>query len=202
MSKQFKGLIVLMSLWAGGADAALIAYRATLSGAAENPPNASAGSGIVMLAYDTDALTLQIDVAFSDLGSPTTNAHIHCCVLPTANAGVATTLPTFPGFPQNVTSGTFSSLLDLNVASSFNPSFQSNVGGGSVSGARDALITGLNAGLAYFNIHTVQFGGGEVRGNLATVPEPAAIALFGIGLGFLALRLRLAGGLPRGAGRG
>jgi CHRD domain len=42
-----------------------------------------------------------------------------------------------------------------------------------------AQLPAIQAGLAYINFHTVQFGGGEIRGQI--VPEPSAIVLTGLG---------------------
>jgi hypothetical protein len=53
-----------------------------------------------------------------------------------------------------------------------------------------AEIPNLLAGLTYINFHTVQFGGGEVRGQITAVPEPATLSLVLLGSG-LALRARL-----------
>ena len=39
----------------------------------------------------------------------------------------------------------------------------------------------MATGQAYFNIHTVNFGGGEIRGFLITpVPEPGTLVLTGL----------------------
>ena len=51
-----------------------------------------------------------------------------------------------------------------------------------MAGAEAALLTGLDEGRAYFNIHTSEFGSGEIRGFLQTVPEPTTVALLGAGL--------------------
>lgn len=58
-------------------------------------------------------------------------------------------------------------------------------------GARDSLIADLNTGRAYFNIHTEQYAGGEIRGFYipSPVPEPGTYAMLVIGLagiGFVA----------------
>ncbi len=177
------GLVVAMST----AQAATISASAVLSGSSENPPTGSPGTGFASVIYDSTAHTLFVDVVFSGLGSGTTASHIHCCALPSANAPVATTVPTFPGFPLGVTSGTYIHTLDLTMSSSFNPSFVT--ANGSVAGAEAALAAGLANGSTYLNIHTTQFPAGEIRGQL--VPEPATgVLMFLVAFGCAALRRR------------
>ncbi len=166
-------------------QATVFTFRVNLLGANEVPPTGSPGTGTANVGLDTGAQTLHVQVTFSGLTSPTTASHIHCC-LPSpfasgVNVGVATTTPTFAGFPLGVTSGTFDSTLDLTLAGSYNPAFVT-AEGGTVAGAEAALIAGLLAGETYLNIHTVQFPGGEIRGFLGLVPEPATWLLMGLGL--------------------
>jgi hypothetical protein len=94
----------------------------------------------------------------------TTASHIHCCVTPPGNAGVATATPTFPGLPFGVTAGTYSQTFDVTAAGSCNSAFVTANGG--VPGAETALPAGLRAGQAYLNIHTTAHPGGEIRGFL------------------------------------
>jgi CHRD domain len=161
-----------------------ITFFANLSGLNENPANASPGTGTATIVLDPVAQTLQVNATFSNLTSNTVAAHIHCCqTMPgtNQNVGVATTVPAFPAvdssmaFPLGVTSGTFTSgVYDLTQPLIYNTTpggFLSMFPGG-IPQAEAALIAGLEGGATYFNIHTVMFGGGEIRGELTAVPGP------------------------------
>lgn len=165
-------------------QATLFRYTANLAGTNEVPPNASPGTGFAMIDYDDAAHTLSVDVTFSDLVAGVTAAHIHAPIIPeTGIAAVATTTPTFPGFPSGVTAGAYSRVLDLTLATSFNANFIA-ANGGLPGSAEDALAQYIADGKAYFNIHTTTFPGGEIRGLLVpkTVPEPLTFLLLGLGL--------------------
>jgi hypothetical protein len=166
-----------------------LTFVANLSGLNENPPNASPGTGVVRVTLDPTAQTLQLNVTFSGLMFNDTAAHIHCC-LPSpfapGNVGVATTQPAFPGFPLGVTSGTYMSpVFDLTQPTIYNPGFITLEGG--LAQAEAALIGGIENGETYFNIHTSNFPGGEIRGFLvAAEPSSLSLVLLGSGLsGFL-----------------
>src|SRR5204863_6081105 len=94
-------------------------------------PTTSLGIGSGTVNYDDVAHTLELQVTFSGLTGTTTASHIHGpTTIPfTGTAGVATTTPSFAGFPLGVTSGSFSNTLDLTLASSFNPSYVTANGG-------------------------------------------------------------------------
>lgn len=175
------------------ASAATIVYTAVASGANENPPNASTGTGTGVVTVDTVAQTLRFEAMWSGLTTNTVDLHLHCCAPTTMNAGVAIGFGAFlPAVPA--TSGAVDQTVDLTLASTYNPSFLA-ANGGSASSAMAALLMGLANGLGYQNIHSIMFPGGELRGNLAAVdpiPLPAAAWLFFAGLGALALRRRAA----------
>jgi hypothetical protein len=173
-------------------SAAILVYTTSLSGPAESPPNASLGTGFTEVDINTSAQTMEVKTTFSGLTSNTTASHIHCCVVAPGTAIVATTVPSFPGFPLGVTSGTFDNTFDLTLASTYNPAFVT-ASGGTVASAEAGLLAGLAAGTAYDNVHTTNFPNGEIRGFLHAVPEPStwAMMLLGFcGLGYMAYRRR------------
>lgn len=115
-----------------------VQLAASLSGAAEVPPVATAGSGSAFLTIANN--TLNYRVVFTNLTSNATAAHIHGPATASQNAGV---LIGFSGVPS-ATSGTIS---------------------GSAALSAQNLFYLLN-GLTYVNIHSANFGGGEIRGQV------------------------------------
>jgi hypothetical protein len=161
-------------------------FVGNLAGVNEVPPVASPGTGLATVVLDPTAQTIQINVMFSGLTSNDAAAHIHCCAPLGTNVGVATTVPAFPGFPLGVTSGSYSSVVfDLTQPTIYNPAFVTLQGG--LIPAEAALIAGIVNGLTYLNIHTVNFPGGEIRGQLFPTPEPSTVLLLGSGIAGLLL---------------
>jgi len=155
-------------------DPELLAFTASLNGQAEDPPTSSQATADHQLEFDPRNNLLHIRITFGNLESPTTAAHIHG---PTDNAGsgnasVMTQLPAFADFPLNVMSGTYDHVFDLNDAASFNPDFVSSHNG-DVGAARDAFLSAIKDGKAYFNIHTEAYPDGEIRGFLSSLSCPS-----------------------------
>jgi hypothetical protein len=122
----------------------------------------------------------------ADVNDNLTVAHIHGPAAPGAGAGV---IWGFIGTPFNDTSPT-----DVVVTP-----FASGVGG-TVSSKWDlpegqnttfaAQVGNILAGLTYLNFHTVQFGGGEIRGQIQVVPEPETYLLMLAGLAGMGAMVR------------
>jgi hypothetical protein len=182
---------VLLSCGLMSANATIYVFDAFLSGLNEIPINASPANGYTVVMYDDSVNTLQVQALFAGLVGNTTVAHIHApTLLPFAGtAGVATTTPTFAGFPAGITSGSYSNTLDLTLASSYNPAFVT-ANGGTTAGAQAALVAAMFSGRSYLNIHSSTYPGGEIRGFLTLVPEPSALALVGLGAISMVVRAR------------
>jgi hypothetical protein len=54
--------------------------------------------------------------------------------------------------------------------------------GGTAASAEAALLSGLNTGQAYVNIHDANFLNGEIRGQLMATPEPSTWLIAGLAL--------------------
>lgn len=150
------------------ASAAIFIFNGTLSGANSVPANASTATGSYAATLDDIANTLAITLTFTGLtGGNATAAHIHCCVAASANGPVV--IP-FTGFPA-ATSGTYTNTF---------------------TGISAANVAGIEAGLAYINIHNTTFPGGEIRGQLAAVavPEAPIWGMMVLGLGAVGGALR------------
>jgi hypothetical protein len=167
-------------------------FSADLTGSQEFPPNGSLATGFATFILNDaqTALTFQATIFGIDVtgtqtpGTSADNlvaAHIHCCTPPGANASVVWG---FFGTPFN----------DNNPNDSVVIPFLNGVGG-AFSGKWDlpegnnttltAQLPGILAGNSYINFHTTTFPGGEIRGQITPVPEPATVFLIGFGMVWL-----------------
>ena len=181
-------LLIAVLSWGAPLAAAPITFIADLDGPSEAPPNASPGSGFAEITIDSVLHALRVVVTFSDLTAFNTASHIHVINGPgDANLAdtigpIATTTPTFAGFPTGTTAGSYDQTLDGTLASTYRTGWITD-SGGTTALAEAALFLGITEGRAYFNIHTTNFPGGEIRGFLTPpepIPEPTTLLLFGI----------------------
>jgi hypothetical protein len=183
MSKlRFLTLALLATVAAHPASAQT--YKTILLGSNEVPPNTSPATGLGTLVLTGNGRFAQFDISFTGLTQPISVAHAHCCALPGANAGVAIDF-----LPPNIATGAFTRNYDLDLTSTWGAGFLA-ANGGTAAGARAAFLTGLEAGGLYINLHSQAFPGGEIRGNLAFVPEPASWAMLISGFGLVGATMR------------
>lgn len=126
-----------------------------------NPDNVGSGTGAITGDYDDITNTLNYSINWSNLTSDVTNMHFHIGA---------------PGVSGGV---------DLGIPGPWTSPY---VGSGIV--LSDSQESNLLAGNWYVNVHTGDFGGGEIRGQVGVtaVPEPnsaaaiacAVLATFGI----------------------
>jgi hypothetical protein len=182
-------ILVLVLAFTVPAHPAIITWYGELTGDQEIPPSGAMGTGWGNVEYDTVQNTLSVYLEWADLTGPGVQAHIHCCVAsPPGNVGIALDL-WLPADPARPETGSYANTWDLDLVNPFRASFLS---GSTADEKRDALFAAMDAneGRAYFNIHTALFPGGEIRGDLAPVPEPATSLIVVAGLGAVLLLRR------------
>lgn len=129
---------------AGLASAQQVQLVASLDGSQEVPPVATAGTGSGTLTLDLATSVLTVSGSYSGLTSNANVAHLHGPAAVGANAGIIFGLTISGG-----TSGTFS-------------------GSGNLTATQ---VQSVLTGLTYLNVHTANFGNGELRGQVCRVAQ-------------------------------
>ena len=140
-------------------------FQTTLSGLSENPPNAAPGTGFGSVTLSLDQTQITVNESWSGLLAPATASHIH------GPAGVGTNAAVL--FPFSGVPATTSGAIPQQTFS-----------------ITPTQVGYLFAGYLYMNVHTSVFPGGEIRGQLTLVPEPATATLLVVGAFGLAWRFR------------
>lgn len=163
-------------------SAATTSFVAVLNGAQEVPPNTSGGQGVATVVLDATLSNATITVNVAGITLTTIQRlHIHSPAGPGVNAGIT-----------------------VDYYNNGTPPFANPFVG--TLPVTPAVVSALQSGNAYVNVHTTGFAGGEIRGQLGAagavaptptptpvIPEPLPLWLFGSGLmalGFFAYRQR------------
>jgi hypothetical protein len=133
-------------------------FSARLSGAEEVPPINTAGTGNFEMTIQQGTITFEL--TFSGLSSPLSVSHLHFAPGSVAG-GVMIFLcggggqPACPATTEGSITGTITS---ANVTG---PTAQ-----GISAGDLDSALEAVRDGLSYANMHTANFGSGEIRGQV------------------------------------
>lgn len=141
-TKRIGGLAALAAsiLAMGPACAETLHMKAMLDGASEVPANTTKGTGGVEVTYDASSRALAWTGTYTGLTGPATAAHFHGPAEPGKNADVIVPAPA-PASPFK----------------------------GSAT-LTEAQAKELTDGKVYFNVHTAEHKGGEIRGQVMKTP--------------------------------
>ena len=168
------------------ASAAIQVYSFNLDGLQEVPANASPAAGSAQFTIDDSLDTITFVLTAFNLQGTFAAAHIHG--------------PAMAGFNAFVVFGLTGANADYAGPVMAGPipianSYMLYGADKAASGMTPNLAASINAQpwLYYVNLHTSDFPGGEIRGQLAPIPEASTYAMMlgGLGLvGFMAARRR------------
>jgi CHRD domain len=133
-------------------------FSASLSGANEVPPINSAGTADFQMSIQPGAISFSL--SFADLSSPISVAHLHFAPSKVAG-GVMIFLcgggnqPPCPATTSGSITGT------ITAANVTGPALQ-----GIAAMDLDSALEAVRDGLSYANMHTTNFAGGEIRGEV------------------------------------
>jgi hypothetical protein len=112
----------------------------TLSGANEVPPSGSAGTGTGTITLNGAQNSVLVNVTYASLGSAVTASHVHAGTPATAGGTI---------------------IIDFAALGTASPI------AGRINSISAATVESMVSGNSYINVHTTNFGGGEIRGQLA-----------------------------------
>lgn len=139
LKTRFRAVVVVAALtWiSASAHAATVKLAADLQASSEVPAKTGQGHGTVTATLDTDSNVLEYHVTYEALSGPAVAAHFHGPAAPGANAGPQVPVPKPLATP-------------IDGKATLTP----------------AQTKDLLAGQWYFNVHTAQNPGGEIRGQV------------------------------------
>lgn len=190
----------LLALFAGSLCQASTILTAVITNSQENPPTipttvggqarpASFGAATFVLNDAGTAMTMTVtmfNIDFTGSQTADTNdnliaAHIHASPTASPTGPNAPVVWGFFGSPFNETAPNDQVVTPFTtgVGGTITGKWDATEGNGGTNLA--AQLANILSGHAYINFHTNQFTGGEARGFLVAVPEPASILLLGLG---------------------
>jgi hypothetical protein len=150
-------LALALTFAALGAQAQVLNFRASLSGAEEVPANTSRAQGQATFRVAADGSLIHFRLNVANIEN-VTMAHIHLAPAGANGPVVAWLYPAAP--PAQLIEGRSDGVLSAGVITS------ANLVGPLAGQTLDDLIAHLADGNAYVNVHTSQFPAGEVRGQI------------------------------------
>jgi CHRD domain-containing protein len=150
--RHFALFLAAAMMLAAGAALADTGFSCVLQGVQEVPPNASPATGSGFFILNNAGTTLSYDVQFSGLTANRTAEHFHAPGAPGVNAGVVRTIA-----GAGATSGH-----DIGTWNSTD----------AIQPLTATQVSNLMNGLMYVNVHTANFPGGEIRGQIHSDATP------------------------------
>lgn len=176
--------IIFAALFASAVAGTAVAgpmFVAPLEGTQEVPPVVTDASGVARFEFN-DALTeMTYSLEVFDI-SNVTMAHIHLAPLGVNGPVILWLYPSAP--PAELIPGLFNGLLASRTVTAAD--LVGLLAGESLTALYDEMV----AGNTYVNVHTRQFPGGEIRGQIQRVSEPGTMVILGLGLAALAVMRR------------
>jgi hypothetical protein len=132
-------------------------YKAQLRGENEVPPVETVAQGQAIFKLSKDGSELKYRLIVTKIQN-VTQAHIHLAPAGQNGPVVAWLYPSGP--PAMLIPGTFNGVLASGTIT------DADLVGPLAGQSLDTLVEALDSGLAYVNVHTSQYPGGEIRGQI------------------------------------
>jgi hypothetical protein len=167
------GALTLPSLSSVSADEGKRNFSARLKGQNEVPSISTTATGSFRARLSADGTSLHYTLSYSGLSATVTQAHIHlgeqhtnggimvflCSGASVDPTGLAPTCPATEGTVEG-------DITTANIIQVGNPAAPPPGVQGIVAGEFEEFLTALRKGAGYANVHTTNFGAGEIRGQV------------------------------------
>lgn len=158
--RRFLILLLVAGLFIGATSTAALGnrtFRTHMTGAEEVPANDSAGQGQAIFQLSRDGMSLSYKIITANIEN-VTMAHIHLAPAGSNGGVVAWLYPSGP--PPQLVPGRSDGVLAQGTITA------ANLVGALAGQPLSALIDAMESGRTYVNVHTSQFPGGEIRGQI------------------------------------